>query len=308
MPVWLVTGASGFVGRHLTDAFGASGGPDVELVVLGRRPRPDLSTRSFFEADLMDPIRINEVLRTKPPDVVFHLAGMTPPAALGEMYRANTLSTVHLLDALHNLGRPVRVVLAGSAAELGPVATEDLPVAEGYPCRPVGEYALSKYLATVAGLAARPPLEVMIGRVFNPIGPGIPTSQALGRFAAQLLGATLLRMEVGRLDARRDFVDVRDVARALVALAMNGRPGLVYHVGTGHSHAVGEGLDRLIALGGRSVEVIVDPKAAGRAGPDDSRADITRIVEHTGWQPAIAWEQSLADLWKDARRRLALTG
>lgn len=307
MPVFLVTGASGFVGRHLIDVLRASCQSDVEIVLLGRRRPPDWPIEAFLEADLTEPTRLNEVLRTRPVDLVFHLAGKTPPAAPGEMYRANTLSTAILLDGLRNLGRPVRVVLAGSAAELGPVPTSDLPVAEGYPCRPSGEYALSKYLATVAGLAACPPLEVVIGRVFNPIGPGIPSSQAFGRFAAQLLGQTPLRMEVGRLDARRDFIDVRDVARALIALGMHGRPGLVYHVGTGHSHAVGEGLDRLITLRERPVEVFGDSEAAGRAGPDDSRADIARIVEHTGWRPAISWEQSLADLWEDARRRLPLT-
>jgi GDP-4-dehydro-6-deoxy-D-mannose reductase len=87
------------------------------------------------------------------------------------------------------------------------------------------------------------------------------------------------------------------VARALIALAVRGRPGLVYHVGTGRSRRVGDGLEHLIRLSGRDVVVEVDPARAARRGPVDSRADIRRIEAHTGWRPEISWEQSLADLW-----------
>jgi GDP-4-dehydro-6-deoxy-D-mannose reductase len=159
-------------------------------------------------------------------------------------------------------------------------------------------------------------MEVVAARIFNPIGPGLPASQAFGRFAALLAGpqpeAGPLRLEVGDLDTRRDFVDVRDVARAFIALAERGHAGRVYHVGTGRSERVGDGLDHLIRLGGRAVAVSVaassraDP-AVGR-GPTDSRADIGRIVAETGWRPEIGWVQSLEDLWAeadggDARRR-----
>ncbi len=196
-----------------------------------------------------------------------------------------------------------RVVLAGSAAELGPIEVADLPVGEDHPCRPAESYGLSKLLATAAGLAARPPLEVMAARIFNPIGPGQPPTQALGRFAVRLAEGPPMPLTVGDLDVRRDFIDVRDVARALIALAERGRAGLVYHVGTGQSRRVGEGLDYLIRLSGRAVEVKADPRAAQIAGPRDSRTDIRRIVTHTGWRPEGVWEQSLADLWDEARSR-----
>src|SRR3954465_8481467 len=129
------------------------------------------------------------------------------------------MATVHLLDALRALARPVRAVLAGSGGELGPVAADDLPVGEDYACRPAESYGLSKWLATTAGLAARPPLEVVVARIFNPIGPGMPPGLAFGRFARRLAepGPDPLRLTVGNLDSRRDFIDVRDVARALIA-------------------------------------------------------------------------------------------
>jgi GDP-4-dehydro-6-deoxy-D-mannose reductase len=164
-------------------------------------------------------------------------------------------------------------------------------------------------MATIAGLAARPPVEVIIARVFNPIGPGTPDNHALGRFAAELARPEVESLTVGSLEPRRDFVDVRDVARALVALADRGMGGTIYHVGTGNSHRVVDGLNHLLRRCDRRVAVVQDPKLAANPGPLDSRAAIARIVEHTGWRPEISWEQSLNDLWDAAvaGHRLPLT-
>jgi GDP-4-dehydro-6-deoxy-D-mannose reductase len=183
-----------------------------------------------------------------------------------------------------------------------------LPVAETYLGFPRDSYGRSKWLATSAGVAERAPLEVVVARVFNPIGPGIPPTQAFGRFADRLTDPVPdpLDLKVGNLDARRDFIDVRDVAGAMIALASRGQSGLVYNVGTGRSRRVCEGLERLIHLSGRSVNVSVDPALSSRPGPPDSCANIDRIVSQTGWRPAISWEQSLDDLWREveARKRL----
>jgi GDP-4-dehydro-6-deoxy-D-mannose reductase len=308
MAVWLVTGGTGFLGKHLLAVLEARRPAGVELALLGRRrPRDHRRGTAFLTADLNDPAAVHSAITAAAPAVVFHLAGQTPPAAPEAFYRGNTLATVHLLDALHALGRRTRVVLAGSAAELGPIEASDLPAGEGHACRPADSYGLSKVLATAAGMAARPPLEVLVARIFNPIGPGLPCSQAFGRFAALLAepGSDPIRLRVGDLDARRDFVDVRDVARALLALAEHGEQGTVYHVGTGGSQRVGDGLEHLIRLCGREVEVVPNPAHGGGRGPSDSRADIRRITQATGWAPAISWPQSLQDLWDASRDGVA---
>jgi nucleoside-diphosphate-sugar epimerase len=301
MPACLITGGSGFLGRHLLSSVSGGRFPGSDVVAVGRRPPSDWPIEAFRVVDLDDPDHLALVVADLEPSTVFHLAGRTPPASPADYYRSNTLGTVHLLDALRQSGRACRVVMAGSAAEIGPVPVEALPVAETYPCRPADAYGLSKWLATVAGLSARSPVEVVVARVFNPIGPGLPISQALGRFASLLArGSGPLRLAVGNLEARRDFVDARDVALALLALAESGEPGNLYHVGTGRSQAIGDGLTRLIALSGREVTIEVDQAIARSPGPLDSRADVRRIARDTGWSARISWEQSIHDLWADA--------
>ncbi len=309
MAVWLVTGGSGFVGRHVLETLSAdlAGGsdPDAEIIVLGRNRPPNGPGYRFIQAELNDPEGLRQALRGLAPDYVIHTAGKTPPAPDEDLYRANFWSTTRLLGALRALDRPMRIVLTGSAAELGPVAEARLPVGEDYAADPVEAYGRSKLLATRSGLAERPPLEVVAARVFNVIGPGLPATQAFGAFAARLAepGPDPLDLPVGRLDTRRDFVDVRDVARALIALARHGRSARVYHVGTGESCAIGEGLALLIASSGRSVVEREDPALLRRPGPGDSRAAIARIVAETGWQPRIAFEKSLLDLWREVSGR-----
>jgi len=310
MPGCLVTGGSGFLGSHLVASL-KSESELSDVIVLGRRGDARTDPHGFRRVDLLNVDQLNDIIAEIQPSTVYHLAGKTPPADAEAFYRENTLATVHLLDALRIARHPCRVVLIGSAAELGLVPVSDLPVGEDYPCQPVDSYGLSKWLATCAGLAASPPLEVVIARVFNPIGPGLPVTQALGRFAEELArGSEPVRLVVGDLDSRRDFVDVRDVARALIALGQSGQAGRIYHVGTGHSHRVGDGLEQLIALSGRQVEVKVDSTRLRSAGPTDSRADIRKIKNELGWSAQIFWEQSLADLWNDAlsRVRSGLTG
>jgi nucleoside-diphosphate-sugar epimerase len=311
MAVWLVTGASGFVGRHVLGALqrGAPGLSlvDSKVIVLGRRCPETWPSDCFVAADLSDRDKLPALIQQVAPDYVIHTAGRTPPADDDELYRGNFWATIHLLSALRSMHKPARVVLSGSAAELGPVEPEFLPVDETYLGYPRDAYGRSKYLATSAGMAERPPLEVMVARVFNPIGPFTPPTQAFGRFADRLTDPDTdpLNLVVGDLEARRDFIDVRDVARAMIALALHGHPGLAYNVGTGRSRPVGEGLERLKQLSGRDVRVSVDPALKSRRGPADSRANIDRITAHTDWRPTISWEQSLEELWRevDARKR-----
>src|SRR5262245_35309816 len=124
MAVWLVTGGTGFVGRHVRDALlcGVAGRPrsETEVIVLGRSRPVDWPEPAFVAADLNAAVDLRRAIRRIAPDFVIHTAGRTPPATDEELYRANFWATTHLLSTLRSLKKPMRIVLAGSAAELGP--------------------------------------------------------------------------------------------------------------------------------------------------------------------------------------------
>jgi nucleoside-diphosphate-sugar epimerase len=306
LAVWLVTGGSGFLGRHLLAALAEQAGGGVNVVCLGRTSRGRDLAGHFVAADLRAAHALTQVIADLEPSVVFHLAGQTPPAPPEQYFQGNTLATYNLLSALAALGKKVRVVVAGSAAELGQAAFGRAPIDESAAAEPTEPYGLSKWLATSAALQARSPLEVVAARIFNPIGPGMPSTLAFGRFADRLAGPgpDPVSLRTGDLEGRRDFIDARDVAQALLALQRSGRPGLVYHVGTGQSRRVAEGLERLIQLSGRAAVLEVPHQPA--SAPTDCRAATGRILAHTGWHATIPWEQSLADLWDEVRGRSAL--
>ena len=307
MATWLITGATGFLGRHVLDVLDSellrgsnrrcrprtgtalSHGLAGAQLCQGRSGRSDRSARSHRES------RPGPCHPHGRPDPTSAGRCVVPKQFLGDDPSAQRPAQLEPPGA-RDAGRFHRRVGARSSIGLAGCRVVSL--------RTAWAYGRSKLLATIAGLAERPPLELAVARVFNPIGPGMPPTQAFGEFAAQLTAgaADPLPLLVGDLEVRRDFVDVRDVARALVAVSLRGQPRLVYHVGCGQSRSVGEGLDLLVRLSGRSVKVCVDPRRHVRKGPDDSRADIRHIISHTGWRPTIPFEQSLADLWNDLRK------
>lgn len=307
MPTWLITGAGGWLGGYVLDALRPTLAADDRLIVLGRNRPAALAKGQFISADLDDINGLKRAVCEIGPDYVLHVAGKTPPASDHEMYETNVLGTERLLQALRELGKTARVVVVGSAAELGPIQPVDLPIVEDQPCRPTLAYGRSKLEATTLALRSWGELQVVVGRVFNLIGPGSPASLAFGRFAAQLAASSAASVDIqaGRLDSRRDFVDVRDAARALIALAERGRPNRIYNVASGRSYAIQEGLDQLVTLSGRTVQVAFDAGTQRTGDPDDTRADISRIADEVGWRPEIPFERSIADLWGSALARNA---
>ena len=273
----LVTGSRGFLGSHLA----------AEL----RRARPSarliLSHRG--DCDLRDPAAVRRLVARAKPAVVFHLAGTTKAAGWDGLWEAHVGATINLLDALSRLPGRARVIICGSGAEYG-----DTPGRTN----PVTAYGATKLSQTLAALSYAGSLDVVAARVFGAIGPGMPENLALGSFARQvariLRGEARPTVEVGNLAARRDFVDVRDVARAFLLLGAKGRPGQVYDVGTGRSRPVGDLLKALIAASGEKIAIHGDPGRRRSHDVADSVADV-RKLSALGWRPRIAFERSVAD-------------
>jgi GDP-4-dehydro-6-deoxy-D-mannose reductase len=294
--VVLVAGAGGYIGRRLLLSL-RQAWPQARVVAVARRAPP-----GGLALDLRDAAATAALLDDVQPDVVFQLVGVIHSNDWDELYRTNVLTTLNVLQALAAAaGSRTRVVVAGSAAEYGLVRAEALPVHEDSLPNPVLPYGVSKaWQTTLARAWAARGLDVVVGRIFNVFGALAPASTSLGAFAQQIRqardGEGAGRLMVGNLSPRRDFVDIHDIADALIALAERGRPGGVYNICSGRSVAVGDALQQMVALSGAQVEVMTDPARVRPVDVPDIRGSLARIQADTGWLPRVAFEASLRDM------------
>ena len=118
--------------------------------------------------------------------------------------------------------------------------------------------------------------------------------------------AETFEIEVGNLSARRDLSDVRDVARAYVALIETGAPGQPYNIGSGHAVSMQVVLDTLLALAHTPIRAVASPDRLRPLDLPLLQADTTRLHAATAWHPRIPLSQSLADLLASWRARLVV--
>jgi GDP-4-dehydro-6-deoxy-D-mannose reductase len=312
----LVTGIAGFVAGHLFDYLRAEQ-PRVRVVGLdsrpGRRVR-DMQVEAIG-ADVEDPVAVREAIGSVRPDAIIHLAAQSSPQRSWDdpagTLRTNVLGLLSLLEGARFHGLAPRVLVVGSAEEYGQVEPGELPLREDAPLRPLTPYAASKVAQGYLGLqyALSAGIPVVRTRTFHHTGPRRGESFAESSFARQLAeierGRRAAVIEVGNLDAVRDFCDVRDVVRAYWGLVERGRPGAVYNVCSGTGVRMRDLLDTLIRVSGLRVDVRVD---ASRLRPSDVPelvGDPARIRADLGWSPRIPLERSLADLLDYWRERVA---
>jgi GDP-4-dehydro-6-deoxy-D-mannose reductase len=303
----LITGAAGFAGRHLAEQLRRRS--QGSLVGLDALADPGLPLDDYLPCDITDPRAVDDAVGRADPDIVFHLAGLLGGAPADELWKVNVGGFESLCLALRrrHRARPgrVRMVVVGSAAELGTAGARRLPVPEDAPCLPESDYGRSKLKVTELALAepADSPLAIVVARPFNLVGPGLSVRLSLGNFARQVAAVAAGRQDAvrcGPLDARRDFVDVRDAAEAFALLAEHGRAGEIYNVCLGRSFRIGDLLDLLLAQAGRAVPVIVE-NSHHRAGDlPDIYGDPQKITREVGWRPTTSVEQSVVEMFTAA--------
>lgn len=302
----LVTGAAGFVGRHLCRHLVEQG---HEVHGLGRSGPAAGWPGAWHVGDVTDPDRMREVAAAVRPELVFHLAVLTK-GTLASLLATNVGGTESLLGALAALAPAARVVVTGSAAEYGFARAEELPLGEEQPLRPLSPYGLSKAAQSLlaAQVAHRRELCVLRTRSFNLTGPGEPETLVCAAFARQLVEIELgLRppvIRVGNLAASRDFLDVRDAVRAYALVAEQAESGAVFNVASGVAVRIAELLALLQELAGVSAEVEHEPARRVPWDVPEHCGDSTKLRRATGWEPRIALRQSLADLLDDWRAEL----
>ncbi|MEG8275303.1 NAD-dependent epimerase/dehydratase family protein [Streptomyces sp. AHA2] len=295
----LVLGSTGYLGAHVAERLRAL--PGAQVLGGGRSRAADL------EVDLarVGPQHLAKALARVAPDAVINCAGATGGDAV-TLAEVNARGPAVLCAALREAAPAARLVHLGSAAEYGPGApgTRDT---ESAATSPAGPYGATKLAGTVAVTGSG--LDAVVLRVGNPVGPGAPPTGLPGRIAARLREAgddpeAVLRL--GDLSAHRDFVDVRDVARAAVLAATAPGPlPRVLNIGGGRALPVRDLVRNLTALAGFRGRV--EEAAASTAGSPRSAqvswqcSDITAAEEALGWRPAHTLDEALTALWEGGR-------
>jgi GDP-4-dehydro-6-deoxy-D-mannose reductase len=301
----LITGATGFTGRWLARACTEAG--DSVLGVTRHDGDANLSADvELTELDLRDADGVRELFRSRAPDVVYHLAALSSVGRSWEdpagTMRENVASAVNVLEALRLEAPRARTVWVSTCEVYG--SPSSLPIVEDTPLAPANPYAVSKLAGEqlAAVYVDAHGLEIVRVRPFSHTGPGqLPrfVVSSLARQAAEgrLAGNDPIELVTGNADTRRDFTDVRDVVRAYRSLAdTDGLGGEVFNVASGHSISAGQQVEMLGSLlEPTRVEHVVDPALVRSHEVMDLRGDASRLHEATGWEPRIAFRQTVAD-------------
>jgi GDP-4-dehydro-6-deoxy-D-mannose reductase len=293
----LVTGANGFLGRHLVGALAARGDEPV-AASLERGPLP--ADLPFHQVDVRDRAAFSAALGEVDPDAVVHLAALSHVGEswtrMDEYFAINVLGTENVLAA----ARGRRFLFASSAEVYGCVPESEQPISEERPLAPRSPYALTKAAAERLALAAG----ATVVRMFNLVGSGQTANFALPSFAAQLAAIASGRREpvlrVGNLEAKRDFVAVDDAVAGLLRLIDRGAEATAYNLASGHALSIREALGHLLAVTGIAARVEIDPQRVRPLDVPLLCGDNARL-RALGWKPRHGLDGALADLWSEAR-------
>lgn len=295
----LVAGGSGLLGRAILEEAARSGARPVHSLVRNRHGR--VPANSHVASLVHEQVEeVASLIAELDPEVIVNCVGRTDGPDV-ELVRANVDTVRVLLDAVERSGSAARVVHLGSAAEYAPTPGERA-TREQVPLEPSTPYGVTKATASRLLLQARDErgIDAIVARVFNPLGAGMPVTSLAGRAATLLSEASRSGrawVQLGPLDARRDFIDVRDVARAVVLIARSqALEHDAYNIGRGVAVPVRD-LVRLISdRVGFSGEIREDAEASPRSWAlIHQRADVSRLTA-LGWAPRFGLHDSIEAL------------
>ena len=292
----LITGAKGFVGRHLSVAL-RQWFPEVRLHAAG--------------FDVTDARAVDQEVRAVRPDACVHLAAVSAIADArrdpDRAWQVNLHGTLNLARAIMSHAPACVFLLASSADAYGASFKGGQPVDETVPLAPLNSYGATKAAADLAvGALAAEGLHTVRLRPFNHTGPGQTDGFVVAAFARQIarirLGLQAPLLRVGALDPYRDFLDVRDVCAAYAACLARAAeipPGSIFNIASGTPRRIGDMLEDMQRLAGTDAAIETD---ASRLRPTDipvACGNAAAAFERLGWAPRIAWETTLRDVLAD---------
>jgi GDP-4-dehydro-6-deoxy-D-mannose reductase len=297
----LVTGANGFVGKHLCRYLASVGDEVVPC------PGPD----GPGALDVINTGAVAERIATVQPDGIVHLAGVSSVAWShanpSQTFLVNCIGTVNVLQGIRNGAPKARLLLVGSGDMYGRIQ-EGRRAREDDVLEPLSPYSASKCAGedVARQFAASYGLQVIRARPFNHIGAGQAEQFVVPSFARQI--ASTVRehrtgpIEVGDLSPVRDFLHVADVVRAYRTLLEYGEAGTPYNVCSGEPVAIRKVLDELLRLADFQGEIRTDPARFRPAEIPWLVGDPSRL-RALGWEPVRAIQDALTEVIEEAAQK-----
>lgn len=294
----LVTGSTGFVGRHLVEELYAQGW-SVEQFNL--RDGQDILDYEMVRLAL-------DVLR---PDAIFHLAAQAyVPESFTSPQRTfivNTHGSLNILEAVKQLGIKTRIHMAGTSEEYGDAQYGDGIITEEATPNPLSPYAISKLAMDHLGrlYAKSYGLNVVVTRAFNHAGPGRGEMYAESAFAKQIVECELGRREFvehGNLESIRNYTDVRDIVRAYI-LAVD-LPSDIYNICSNQNVSMQEIMDMLIRESKKDITTKVNSALYRPSDFSFKTPSCEKFTKLTDWAPEIHLTKTMNDILNDWREKL----
>lgn len=297
----LVTGASGFVGRHLVAAL-YQDFPGAELIT----PQGDITDRDATF----------EMVRKAAPDACVHLAAIAAITAARTKpnwaWQVNLQGTLYLAQAVMDAAPDCVFLFASSSEIYGATFRGGQSLDENALPAPLSTYAATKIAADLAlGQLATQGLRAIRLRPFTHIGPGQSNGFVVADFAEQIARiAEHMQppvMRVGSLDTFRDFLDVRDVCAAYAACLRHAdrvEPGTIFNVASGTPRQIGDMLRLMFEISGVHPRLETDTTKLRPLDIRSTSGNAERIATQLGWRQQYAWDQTLRDVLEDWRLRV----
>jgi nucleoside-diphosphate-sugar epimerase len=302
----LVTGASGFIGNHLSARLCADGLP---VRILQRESNREIRRGvQVFHGDVRDAAAVQSAMQDV--KIVFHLGGIASVdlarSAPDHAFQVNTVGTQNILEAARQ-ANVQRVVLLSTAHVYG--VPSRLPITEDTLPAPASIYAATKFAADVLAFSYHRSfaLPVTLLRPVNVYGPGQRTGAVIPTIISQAVAGSPI--QVRSLIPRRDYIFVTDVVEALLSAATSADAvGETFILASGRPVSVAQLVQKVAHLTG--IPGTYDP-----AQPEDSAdcifGDATRAGKILGWRPVVELQEGLQrtiEWWRATMATTAVRG
>ena len=313
----LITGVTGFVGSHMLDflientnakIFGLKR-PNSQLKNIHHR----LNKIELLIGDLNDQTSLIKAIDKIRPDKIYHfgaLSWVTPSWDMPDVYmKTNAIGTIYLFEACLQIGLKPKILISATPEEFGDVPKEMIPINEETRIHPINPYAASKAAQDMIAMTyfASYNLPIIRTRAFNHEGPRRDILGANASFAYQI--ALIERgkkkeIDVGNLEATRNFTDVKDIVRAYFLAMEKGDIGELYLVGSDQIYTMKECLETLISLS-TNPSIMNYKIQKERIRPTELRTfigDFKKFQKKTGWEPKIPFidtMESVLNYWRE---------